>query len=128
MNNNKSKWRFLWILPIALLMISSVPKILNLEFMVDMYEESGIENVKLTLILLGSIELLCAIIFLIPKTRNIGFLLVTAFIGGIIAMEWMEPAASPVTGIILQVLFWSGMYFENPELFKISSSHGTVSA
>lgn len=68
---------------------------------------------------LGTVELLSAVILLIPKTRTIGFFLSTAFIGGIIAMEWMEPSASPVTGILLQVLLWAGMYFENPYLFRI---------
>lgn len=120
MNMEKSKWRYLWVLPIAMLVVASIPKIFLMDVMVQMYETSGIENVTLTLILLGSIELLCAVIFLIPKTRKIGFFLVTAFIGGIIAMEWIEPDATPLTGIILQVLLWAGMYFENPSLFYIT--------
>lgn len=91
-----------------------------MDFMVENMESSGME---VSLFLLGSLELLCVILFLIPKTRKIGFLFTTAFIGGIIAMEWMTPPYSPVIGIILQVLLWTGMYFEYPEFFRLSPKH-----
>lgn len=119
MNNSiKSKLKYIWILPIAALILSSIPKIFTMEFMVNGMEATGMENVETTLVLLGLVELLCPVVFLIPKTRKVGFLLSTAFIGGIIATEWMEPASTPVTGIVLQILLWVGMYFENPALFK----------
>lgn len=73
---------------------------------------------EIPLPLLGTIELLVAVIFIIPRTRNLGFLLATAFIGGIISAEWMIPPHMPLTGIILQIFLWAGMYFENPNFFK----------
>lgn len=115
----KSKWRYIWVLPILFLTASSIPKIFTMDFMVSSMETTGLSNIETTLILLGIIELLCVIIFLIPRTRNLGFLLTTAFIGGVIATEWMEPTSSPITGILLEVLLWIGMYFENPDFFKI---------
>lgn len=124
-NRNKSNWRYLWVLPILMLIVSSIPKILSMEFMVENMEASGAE---ISLPLLGAIELLCAIIFIIPRTRNIGFLLVTAFLGGVISAEWMAPPHMPITGVILQILLWAGMYFENPDFFKMYQAKPGIAA
>lgn len=116
-NSTKSKWRYIWALPIAMLIISSIPKIFSMEFMEQNMEAAGL---NITLPLLGIIELICVIIFLIPRTRNVGFLLTASYIGGIIAVEWISPTADPYTGIVLQTLLWVGMYFENPTLFQFA--------
>lgn len=121
----KSKWRYIWVLPIVLLALSSIPKVFSMEFMVENMAESGM---VISLPLLGAIELLCLILFVIPQTRKIGFLLTTAFLGGIIATEWITPPHNPMTGIVLQVLLWVGMYFESPGLFKIGSGQLETSA
>ncbi|MEM1137784.1 MAG: hypothetical protein AAGI07_18240 [Bacteroidota bacterium] len=112
--HEKSKWRYIWIIPIALLVITAIPKIFSIEFMVNNMREAGMEHMTFGV---GIIEIFCVIIFLFPKTRNIGFLLVVAYTGGIIAAEWI--AQKPVIpGIVIQVLMWIGMYFENPRFFQ----------
>lgn len=116
-DSNKSKWRFLWALPISIMILTSVPKIFSMDFMVENMEAAGME---ISLPLLGLIELACAVIFLIPRTRNIGFLLAASFLGGVIATEWIHPPHIPVTGIVLQICLWTGMYFEAKPFFKIS--------
>ena len=111
----RSKLRFIWILPIAILIITAVPKIIGMEFMVNNMQEAGMGHMTF---LVGIIELVCVIVFLIPKTRNVGFLLIVAYAGGIIASEWA--ANQPIIpGIVVQTLMWVGMYFENEQLFKI---------
>ena len=124
-NRNKSNWRYLWVLPILMLIAASIPKIFSMEFMVENMEASGSE---ISLPLLGIIEILCAVIFLVPRTRNIGFLFVTAFLGGVISAEWMAPPHIPLTGIVLQILLWVGMYFENPDLFKLYKPQSAIAA
>ena len=113
--SKRSKLRFIWILPIAILIITAVPKVIGMEFMVNNMQEAGMVHMTF---LVGIIELVCVIVFLIPKTRNIGFLLVVAYSGGIIATEWAahEPI---IPGVLVQSLLWIGMYFENPGLFKL---------
>ena len=116
MNNprKKSKWRFVWSIPIAILVITAIPKIFSIEFMVNNMQEAGMEHMTFRV---GLIELGCVLLFLIPKTRGIVFLLITAYVGGIIAAEWI--ASKPVIpGIAIQTLMWIGMYFENPRLFR----------
>ena len=114
MNHKKSKWRFIWVLPIAMLIITSIPKIIGLEFMVNNMNDAGMGHMILWV---GIIEMMCVLIFLIPKTRHIGFLLIVAYTGGIIAAEWIAEM-SIVPGVVIQTLLWVGMRFERPELFK----------
>ena len=115
----KSRWRFIWSLPIAMLVITAIPKIFSIEFMVNNMQEAGMGHMTFGV---GLIELGCVLLFLIPKTRGIGFLLVTAYTGGIIAAEWI--AGKPVIpGIAIQILMWIGMYFENPQFFRLANSN-----
>ncbi|MEM6516173.1 MAG: DoxX family protein [Bacteroidota bacterium] len=114
----KSKWRFIWIVPIALLIITAVPKLIQMEFMVENMTNAGMGHMILGV---GIIEIICVIAFLIPKTRNIGFLLAVAYTGGIIAAEWA--AKEPVIpGLVIMILLWIGWYFENPEWFQLKKS------
>lgn len=113
-SETKSRWRFIWVLPILILIITAVPKIISIDFMVKNMAEAGMGHMTF---LVGLIELSCVIIFLIPATRRIGFLLLVAFSGGIIATEWAAGMAV-VPGLVIQVLLWVGMYFENPVMFR----------
>ena len=111
---SKSKWRFIWVVPIALLIITAVPKIFSIEFMVNNMAEAGMGHMTFWV---GLIEMGCVIVFLVPKTRNIGFLLVTAYAGGIITAEWIAHK-TVVPGLVIATLLWAGMYFENPKFFQ----------
>ena len=116
MIKKRNNWRFLWILPILILTITAVPKLIGMEFMVQNMGEAGMGHMTFGV---GLIEILCVIVFLIPSTRNLGFLLLVAYSGGIIATEWA--AHKPVIpGILVQVLLWIGMYFENPTFFTLA--------
>lgn len=112
-----SKWRWIWILPVAVLTASAIPKILHLGVMVENLSAGGMAHM---IVPLGILELSCVIVFLVPPTRKIGFLLLTAYVGGIIAAEWIG-GQPPIAGIVIQSLLWTGMYFENPALFRRSA-------
>lgn len=114
--NKKSKWRFIWVLPILILIVTAVPKIISMQFMVDNMAEAGMGHMTFPV---GIIELLCVIVFLIPKFRNIGFLLLVAYSGGIIATQWAS-GMSVVPGLVVQILLWVGMFFENRSWFRLN--------
>lgn len=117
-SRKKSKWRFIWIIPVILLIITAVPKIFSIDFMVENMAAAGMGHMTTAV---GWIEIACVSVFLVPKTRNIGFLLTTAYVGGIMAAEWI--AHKPVIpGVMIEVLLWVGMYFENPVFFKFNNS------
>lgn len=112
----KSKWRFIWIAPIILLIVTAVPKLILMDFMVENMNEAGMGHMILGV---GIVEILCVIAFLIPKTRNIGFLLVVAYTGGIIAAEWAAKE-QVIPGLVIMILLWVGWYFERPEWFQLN--------
>ena len=115
----KSRWRFIWLLPIAMLIITAIPKIFSIEFMVNNMQEAGMGHMTFWV---GLVELSCVLLFLLPKTRGIGFLLITAYAGGIITAEWIA-GKSVIPGIVIQTLMWIGMYFENPQFFRLATSN-----
>lgn len=112
----KSKWRFIWILPVAALSISACLKVFKVEFMYENMANAGMGHMTSYL---GYVSLACVVVFLIPKTRLLGFLLLTAYIGGIIVAHWIAKDGN-VIGIILQSLLWVGAYFEFKELVQVN--------
>ncbi len=68
---------------------------------------------------LGYVSLACVATFLFPKTRLLGFLLLTAYIGGIIASHLIAQDGNFI-GVILQTLLWIGAYFEFKEMVKVN--------
>ncbi|WP_299213357.1 hypothetical protein [uncultured Aquimarina sp.] len=114
----KSKWRFVWMLPMLLLTVTALVELLQVESLVKEMDTKGMSHM---LNYLAIVKLFCIAVFLYPKTRHIGFLLCTAYIGGIIASNWMthEP---PIPGVVLMVLLWIGVYFEFPHFFKITQN------
>lgn len=85
----------------------------------------GLEG-KLTLI--GSQELLIALLFLIPRTSSLGVLLMTAHFSGAIAthLEHGEAMLIPGPALIL-LIAWIGYYLRYPEMlvsFKKTTAVG----
>lgn len=71
------------------------------------------------LMLIGAIELISAILFLIPRTSVIGMLLLTAHFGGAMAthLEHNEMSYIPVIATII-FLIWLAQYLRNPEILQ----------
>jgi len=69
--------------------------------------------------LIGAIELISAILFLIPRTSSLGVLLLTAHFGGAMAthLEHGEMPYIPVIAIII-TLIWVANYLRNPEMLS----------
>ena len=73
----------------------------------------GFDGGKLTLI--AVLELTSAILFLIPRTRALGFLLVSAYLGGAIATH-VGHNQSPVNPAITLALIWVGAWLRHPTI------------
>lgn len=70
------------------------------------------------IILIGIIELICTILFLIPATSLLGGILMMGLLGG--AMVTQLRAGSPLFGytlfgIYLGVLMWGGLWLRDPQ-------------
>ena len=75
-----------------------------------------VENITyIDLNLLASISLVCIILYLIPKTSNIGFFLLCSYYGGAIVGE-LVMGEFPLVGIVLSILLYVGTMLKKPEL------------
>ena len=72
--------------------------------------------------LLGLIELGCLVVFLVPRTRLVGAVLMTAFLGGTVATHLR--VGSPILshtlfGVYLGLLMWGAVLLQDPDLRRI---------
>lgn len=65
--------------------------------------------------LLGALALACVIVYLVPKTSNIGFFLMCSYFGGVIVGE-LAMGEFPLVGLALSVMLYVGTMLRKPEL------------
>jgi hypothetical protein len=90
-----------------------VPKVVN-----DL-GAMGFEGTRLTLIAIT--ELLSALLFLVPKTRSLGLLLVSSYMGGAIATHVQHGQSFLQPAFILS-LIWLGVLLRHPQVLWSMSS------
>ena len=79
------------------------------------------------LMIIATLEFCSAVLFLVPRTRSIGLLLISSYLGGAIAahLGHGEPVYQPA---FVLVLLWVGAYLRHPEiLWSLKLSTGTGS-
>ena len=113
-NKIKSTLRWLPSFIIACqLSVSAILKFTGFSFLVQSFSEMGLAQY---LKVFGCAELLLASLFLYPRTMRIGFLLLTAYFGGAIAVE-ISHGTFIVPSLIL-TLIWIAAYLRNPAIFR----------
>jgi hypothetical protein len=92
---------------------SAAAKFAHVTKVVEQLAASGFYGERLTLI--AGLEVVSAVLFLIPSTRAAGLLLVSAFLGGAIATHVQHglPMAQPA--VFLFVL-WLGAWLRHPQI------------
>ena len=68
---------------------------------------------------LGILELTCVILYLIPQTAVLGAILVTGYIGGIIATHVRIGDFGIAPFVIIGVLIWLGLFLRYPKLRRM---------
>ncbi len=113
----RSLARFIWGIPVLIMLITSIMKLIKAPPLVANFEKlNGVE----WMLPFGLVQLTSVVLFIIPKTRRIGFFLLCSYLGGIIATRALHDVNH--VGIALTVLLWIGMYFEDKALFRLQSS------
>ena len=79
---------------------------------VAQFRELGYEGSKLTLI--GIMEVCCALLLMIPRTRSIGLLLFSSYLGGAIATHVGHSQSAAVGPAVLLTLAWIGVWLRHP--------------
>lgn len=106
------------ILPVLALVMSASMKLAKVPAVVAGFQKYGYpEHV---IVILGVIELACAIIYLIPPTAILGAILATGYFGGAIATHVRVGEPAFVTPLLLGVLLWLGLFLREPRLRNLA--------
>ena len=68
---------------------------------------------------LGYLELTCVILYVIPQTAVLGAILVTGYVGGIIATHVRIGDYGIALFVAIGVLIWLGLFFRYPKLRRM---------
>ncbi|EPX63859.1 membrane protein [Cystobacter fuscus DSM 2262] len=101
-------------LSVALFLMSAVMKLSQNPQVVQGWQ--GQQGYPLsTLVPIGVVELLCVVLYAVPRTAVLGALLLTAYLGGAVAthVRISDPFTSP---IIIGVVVWAGLYLRDARI------------
>lgn len=96
---------------------SVVPKLFGLPVAAETMAQLGWPNAPL--ILIGSLELICTVLYLFPPAAMLGATLMMAILGGAITTQLRagSPLAShTLFGIYLGVAMWGGLWLRDPRV------------
>ena len=100
--------------PVLMLLMSGVMKLAKPQPVVDGFVHYGF---PLGMIAgLGVLEILCTVVYLIPRTSILGAILVTGYLGGATVTTLRLGESSYVMAVILGILAWGGLYLRDPRL------------
>ena len=101
---------------VLFLIFDAVIKVINIQPVVDSSMELGL---PLDLApVLGSLMLICLVIYLVPRTAVLGAVLITGYLGGAIAIQARidAPLFSLIFPIIIGTMIWAGLYLRDRRL------------
>jgi hypothetical protein len=99
------------------LAFDAIIKVLQLDIAVQATKELGYP--VSTIVWIGAIELVCLVLYLVPRTAVLGALFLTGHLGGAIATHVRvgSPLAShTLFPIYVALMLWGGLYLREPRL------------
>lgn len=118
-NNSKAMvWtgRVLSGLASAVFLFSCSGKLLGSAQMVQGFDHLGWPSAVMTM--LGALELVCVVLYLIPQIAVLGGIILTGYLGGAIATH--VRIGEPVyLHIAIGLFIWGGLYLREPRLRKL---------
>jgi hypothetical protein len=104
----------LLVLPALLLIVTSAFAFTHSPQIVQQMGEFGLTGAKISLV--ASLELASGLLLLIPFTRSVGVLMVSAYLGGAMATHLEHEQAAWIPAITLAII-WTGAWLRHPEAF-----------
>ena len=105
--------RVLSALPVLAMLLSGAMKLSHGAAVVQGFASFGIPEALITPI--GAVEILCAVLYVIPQTAVLGAILVTGYLGGAI-MTHLRAGQSFAAPLLLGVIAWAGLYLRDARL------------
>ncbi len=105
--------RILSYLPILLLTVSAIMKFVQPPGFEEGLAHLGWSSEKIYLI--GIVELLCCVVYVIPRTAVLGAILIAAYLGGAVATH-VRVDDQFIGPIAVGIAVWLGLYLREPRL------------
>jgi hypothetical protein len=118
-----------WILSVLLaaflIGVSAVGKFTEWEGKEKMFEQLGFSTELMFKI--GILEVVLAVLFLIPRTAVLGAILLTGYLGGA-TVTHLRVGESNFFPVVMGVVVWIALGLRRPEVFSLAFGSGPVSA
>lgn len=99
--------------PVFMLLMSGVMKVIQTEQVVQGFADWPAGSA----VAIGIIELLCTIIYLIPRTAVLGAILLAGYLGGAVAVTVkMMGFGGAWMPVLFGVMLWGGLWLRDPRL------------
>jgi DoxX-like family len=117
--SNKRLWagRIMSALPVLFLLFDGVIHIMRIPPVVEAFAKLGY-SISLA-IPLGIIEIVCIVLYVIPRTSVLGAVLLTGYLGGAVATNLRTGApffSNVLFPVYVGVLLWGGLYLRDNAL------------
>jgi hypothetical protein len=111
--SKKMLWtgRIISAIPVLLMVFSAVMKLIKAAPVVQGMPRYGYPESQIVII--GVLELLSCIIYLIPSTAVLGAILMTGYLGGATATNVRVGDPSYIMTVLLGVFVWGGLFFRD---------------
>lgn len=111
--SKKMLWtgRVISAIPVLLLVFSAVMKLIKAAPVVQGFPRYGYPESQIVMI--GVLELLSCVVYVIPRTAVLGAILMTAYLGGATASNVRIGDPSYVMTVLLGVFVWGGLFFRD---------------
>lgn len=122
--SGKRLWagRILSAVPVLFLLVDSVIKLIGIDPVIESFARLGLpESLPLAI---GILELVCVVLYVIPRTSILGAILLTGFLGGAIALHLRvaDPLFSRVFfPLYVGALLWGGLFLRDRRLTVLIS-------
>lgn len=100
--------------PVLLMLMSSAMKLSQLPMVVEGFARAGM-SAELVVII-GMVELLCIILYLVPATNVLGAILITGYLGGAIMVHVRAGEAAFLSPLVLGMMAWGGLYMRDERI------------
>ena len=104
-------------LPVLLMTFSSLMKLSRQPMVVEGFAKSGLSADLV--IVIGCLELLCVIVYLVPATAILGAILTTGYLGGAVFVHLRAHETTAIVPFLLGVFAWGGLYLRDSRIAEL---------
>lgn len=105
------------LLPALLLIFSAVMKFAKPPSVVDGFRQFGYP--EHLIVPLGVVELVCAALYLFPRTATLGAVLLAGYLGGAVATNVRVGSSAWIMPLLCGVLLWLGLFLRDRRLREL---------